>query len=298
MDHLVGLLYPQRILPILIEQACKASGISPHQVRKIRASTAFKKVERKTLFLGMSDGARMDSFRRKNSLHNDQVSLSYELNQEKWTRMHEALEEERVRTGTHEHLCFENIFLIDDFTGSGNSILKIKDGKYKGKVQRFVDEALGRKADPGPLGKLCDDNGPRLYIVTYIASEQSLVELKDRVQGFLDSDERPHVSSCKVLDSLQLLQKDRMIPQPGNDNDELFDEMLYSYYDSRIEDEHTRTGGKNVIHGYAGCALPLVLSHNCPNNSVYLLWAQTEPANGCPGLKALFPRISRHLEGR
>lgn len=134
--------------------------------------------------------------------------------------------------------------------------------------------------------------------MTYIAGERALVELRKRVRIFLDSKERPHVHSCEVLDALQILKNDLVIPQSTNDNDALLDTILYGCYDSRIEDENTRTGGNNVIHGYAGCAYPLVLSHNCPNNSIYLLWAQTEATDGRPGLRALFPRISRHLEGR
>ena len=57
-------------------------------------------------------------------------------------------------------------------------------------------------------------------------------------------------------------------------------------------DGHLGTGSQDVIHGYGGISLPLILAHNTPNNSVYLLWAEK------PGLKtkALFPRVSRHRE--
>ena len=49
------------------------------------------------------------------------------------------------------------------------------------------------------------------------------------------------------------------------------------YYDPKIETKHTNVGG--VAHlglGYGGCALPLVLDHNTPNNAVALLWAETD----------------------
>ncbi len=80
-------------------------------------------------------------------------------------------------------------------------------------------------------------------------------------------------------------------------NDE-FDQLLNTYYDNRIEDEHTRTGGGDVKYGYAGCGLLLTLYHNCPNNSIYLLWGQTEKTKQYSGLEAVFPRISRHSEER
>lgn len=297
MDHLVGLLYHQRILPILLNQASVLTGISRYQVKKIRVSSEFRMLERRSLFLGMSDGARMDSFRRKNALHNDQVSVSYELIESKWSRMYEELKKDLSAMGHQDHTNFINIFLIDDFSGSGNSILRISKGQFKGKLRQFVHEHLGYTHNKGFLSGLCNSIGPHLYLVTYVASEHALSELRDRARLFI-SNEHPCISSCDILDPLQLLRHNVTIPQTGNQNDELLDDMLYEYYDSRIEDEHTRTGGTNVIHGYGECALPLVLSHNCPNNSVYLLWGQTEEDNDCPGVKALFPRISRHLEVR
>jgi hypothetical protein len=282
--------YDQASRIIWVNSYDQASRIIWDKVKKIRTSGEFKAIQRRTLFLGMSDGARMDAFRRKNALHNDQVSISHELNSEKWARMHKALEEGSAGTGDHGPICFENIFLIDDFSGSGTSI--------KGKLKRFLNDSLGNKAKMRDLSKFCNKDGPNLYIVTYVASEQAFNELKVWVQSLLASAERSHVSSCHVLPPLQILYSDLKVPQQNNNNDELFDRILHNYYDPRIHDEYTGTGGKDVIHGYAGCALPLVLNHNCPNNSIYLLWAQTERVEDLPGLKALFPRVSRHLEGR
>jgi hypothetical protein len=153
MDHLVGLLYPQRIFPILLDQASKKEGIPSYQIKKIRNSQAFNILKRKTLFLGMSDGARVDSLRRKNALTNEQVSVSYELSSEKWERMHEELEKWLIKNNIKPEATFENIFLIDDFSGSGNSILRYEDNKYKGKLEKFVDESLGCDKDPGNLGR-------------------------------------------------------------------------------------------------------------------------------------------------
>jgi len=64
--------------------------------------------------------------------------------------------------------------------------------------------------------------------------------------------------------------------------------LLEGYYDPDIEDEHTRKGSKDLKFGFAGCGLPVVLSHNTPNNSIYLLWAEKN------ALRALFPRVQRH----
>ncbi|MHB8085380.1 MAG: hypothetical protein ACYDHZ_06120, partial [Dehalococcoidia bacterium] len=61
MDHLVALLFPQRVVPILIEQTRQKDALSPFEMKKIMGSITFQIYLRKTLFFGMSDGARMDS---------------------------------------------------------------------------------------------------------------------------------------------------------------------------------------------------------------------------------------------
>lgn len=44
----------------------------------------------------------------------------------------------------------------------------------------------------------------------------------------------------------------------------------------------------NVYLGFDECALPVVLAHNTPNNSLPILWQDSKLFRG------LFPRISRH----
>ena len=46
-------------------------------------------------------------------------------------------------------------------------------------------------------------------------------------------------------------------------------------------------------YGYANCALPLVLEHNTPNNSIPILWAETQGKLGHP-MRPLFRRRDRH----
>ena len=78
-------------------------------------------------------------------------------------------------------------------------------------------------------------------------------------------------------------------------NTKEFWEVIDQYYNSSIETEHTRKGGgKNVKLGFGQCALPLVLEHNTPNNSIPLLWAETDDSNGEHAMRALFRRRQRH----
>ncbi len=298
MDHLVGLLYPQRIFPILLRQVVEKEKISPHQIKRIRKTETFTVLSRKSIFLGMSDGARMDRFRRKNTLNNDQINVSYELSEEKWQRMHDDLEKWINQNSLKSEATFENIFLIDDFSGSGNSILRPDKKSYAGKLIKFINEALGTLETPGILGKWCIKGGPRLFVITYLSTRQAFNDLNARKDSLLKILERPNIASCEILEPLQIFEDYLKVPQPGNKNDIAFEKLLDSYYDDRIEDEHTKTGGDNVKHGYSGCSLPLVLCHNCPNNSVYLLWSQADKSEERAGLQPLFHRISRHAEGR
>jgi hypothetical protein len=299
MDHLVDLAYSQRIFPILLKQTVESQGFYLYNVRKIRKSKAFKEIRRKSLFLGMSDGSRMDAFRRKHNFNNEQVSVSYELSEDKWRRMqkdlHEWLNKNEMKTGK----VFENIFLIDDFSGSGNSILRKDGDRFKGKLPRFVEEYLGTVEEPRSLGKCCRDEGPKLFILTYIANQKAITHLKGTMEKFIKSlPTPPKFASCDILEPLQLIADKEKVPQSNSKIDKEFIQLLDQYYDDRIADDHFKTGGTDAKYGYAGCALPLVLWHNCPNNSVYLLWAESQNTEEYPGLKALFPRIARHLEGR
>ena len=66
------------------------------------------------------------------------------------------------------------------------------------------------------------------------------------------------------------------------------------FYDDVLTDEHK---GRAPL-GYADCALPLVLSHNTPNNSISLLWADTTVEPQSLNRLALFPRYERHHRDR
>ena len=86
----------------------------------------------------------------------------------------------------------------------------------------------------------------------------------------------------------------------SNDRVDDFVELTNKYYDPVIRTTHTDVGG--VYHlglGYGGCALPLVLEHNTPNNSVALLWAETSGGNRSGdqvlAMRPLFRRRERHV---
>jgi hypothetical protein len=75
--------------------------------------------------------------------------------------------------------------------------------------------------------------------------------------------------------------------------------LTQKYYDPVIRTRHTDVGGATHLGlGYGGCALPLILDHNTPNNSVALLWAETDGGDHegtvAPPMRPLFRRRQRH----
>ena len=64
MAHLVITAYPDLIRPIILKKAAIAARIPEYMLTKITQSTPFKALRRQSLFLGLSDGAHTDTFRR------------------------------------------------------------------------------------------------------------------------------------------------------------------------------------------------------------------------------------------
>jgi hypothetical protein len=70
--------------------------------------------------------------------------------------------------------------------------------------------------------------------------------------------------------------------------------LSQQYFDPVLRDEHKAKGGSDPALGFGGLALPLVLHHDTPNNSVGLLYADTSERNDGANRRALFPRRERH----
>jgi hypothetical protein len=71
-------------------------------------------------------------------------------------------------------------------------------------------------------------------------------------------------------------------------------QLVDRYYDPAVETKSIRVGGTDARLGFGQGALPLILEHNTPNNSVALLWAETDGGNGHHAMRPLFRRRQRH----
>ena len=176
---------------------------------------------------------------------------------------------------------FSLIWLVDDFSGSGNTYIRF-DGterRFKGKICKIYDRVLA--------GDLMDPDYYEVYLLLYVATRQAIDHIEywserfTTEQGFKPL--RLHVL-CPIEKDAALASRSEpaLISVLGKE----------AYYDKKASDRHIAIGGtQSAQFGFAGCSLPLVLSHNTPNNSVYVLWGPEDYR-----FFGLFPRVSRHRE--
>ena len=274
MRHLVSLMARDRVPKMLQRHVANQLGLLPYRVAEIRKQPEYRRAVRASLFLGMSDGARIDQFRRNSEeLSNEQFAMNYELSEQRTKKMIHELRTDFQDKGA----VFEHIFLVDDFAGSGRTILRYDEScKIDGRLSRFAEDTL-----PNLTKGTC----PKIYITLYLATEQAVKHLQSLISTYpsppWSDDNTPEVITVMTLGERTRLRHGRQ--DGAYEADGLFDPLLHKYYDESVEDEHKG----RVVHGYSDCGLPLVLSHNTPNNSVYLLWEREKT-------RPLFPRFERH----
>jgi hypothetical protein len=285
MGHLVSIAYPDVIRPIILERASQlCPDISNLKISKLIGTDEFKIIKRQSLFLGLSDGSHTNIFRRSNpELSHEQIWQAYEISSDKAKDMLKDLSKDLAqilkRQPTEDEGRFQMVFLLDDFSGSGLSYLrKTPEDEFKGKIAKFYNQATSG------IPELFNQDNLYICIVLYMATEQACSWLKDLAEEFF--------ARKSVLWDIKVIQKlpKRVCLQEPEDTPFLSLVEQDCYYDLDVEDEHTKVGGGNVKRGFANCGLPLVLSHNTPNNSVCLLWADPELYK----IRGLFPRVSRH----
>lgn len=275
MAHFAAIAYPDVIRPVFIEHAATDASLPPYRVSQVLGTETFKQLQGSSLFFGLSDGARIDLFRRSNKeLSHEQIFTGYELSDEKLKKICEWIEKKRNQKDPAPALV-----LLDDFSASGTSCLTADGDRPEGKVARFINNIQSSES----WKAVVSFPKTRLVIVLYVATEQALANIHAGAEAL----QKVHGINTTVLAvqpiarnvSLSASDSDPMIAVIRNDK----------YYDASVEDEHTKRGNSDLRFGFASGGLPLVLHHNTPNNSIFLLWAE-----GSDKVKPLFPRVSRH----
>lgn len=280
MYHLVSLTLP------IVQRATRRAvarelGLKVHQTwTNAHATREIQTTELRTLYVGLSDGARIDVFRRENegAVSNEQVVASSEITAKKWEGLSAELRKSLDARGhTLAQATFKRICLIDDFTASGSTFVRFENDEWSGKLHRFCDQNAQH------IGKHIDEHAT-VHVHHYLATQKAASAIRDLVATY-----------GKAMSSLlfETTFSNTLAPEVVIDeaSDPSLVSLIYKYYDASIE-TNTHLKG-DVRFGYRQCGLPVVLDHNSPNNSIALLWARGEESNL---MRPLFPRKQRHVE--
>ena len=287
MAHFVSMAYPDYIRPLLFRICANDAHWPERTLGGLARSTEFRTLLRQSLFLGLSDGAHIDLFRRTSrEVSHEQIWQTYDLSEpraaEMLARLAQDLEHLLGRKPTRDEKEFRVLFLLDDFSGSGLSYFReeAEGTGYSGKVYKILDklhsdERLKGLVDPADL---------YVGVVLYVASTRAIKHIEECARAWLAA--QGSSARCTVLAVQEIPDSVRLDPKKAPQTISL----LKSYFDDGIVDEHYRKGKHEKPYlGFDECALPLVLEHNTPNNSVPLLWFEEHRK-----YKGAFPRVSRH----
>lgn len=288
MNHLVEISYPDFIHQFLIKKVAEHKTIPDWNVVKISNCIEFKMLLRQSLFLGLSDGSHIDSFRRNNpQISTEQIFRTHEITEDRANEMMDKLKKDLEdilgRKPTNDEACFKMIFLLDDFSGSGISFIRNENGTSEptGKVAKFYKFLTDEK---NHLSKLINVDDLHVCLILYVITPESYSYLQSRGCTLFGK------IKFNVLPIYRLSQLTKL----DETRDPEIISLLQKFKDDSIIDKHFRKGrccDKSYL-GYDECALPLILYHNTPNNSVPLLWYEDDIEER--KFLGLFPRVSRH----
>lgn len=323
LSHLVQHAYPDVIVQERLRLVAEEQDIPSYRVGAIANHPRFRELRLKSLYLGLSDGARTNELRRASNgeIGNEQIWQAYELGDVKAEEMLDELSSSlldvgpRVEPATSEEFWrtydtegkdaadrllsnllellpseakarasppkFNIIWLLDDFSGSGNTYIRFdsKKGQYKGKIKKIYERLY--------QGDLIDPSHYEVYLLLYVATRQAIDHIEYWAERFTAE------NGYKPLQVRVLCPIERDVALTDNLSIQLR-AILHNpaYYDESASDKHIKVGGtEHARLGFANCALPVVLPHNTPNNSVYILWGPESYT-----FFGLFPRVSRHRE--
>jgi len=273
MQELAHFLYYNVIVPEIFNLIISREKLPPYALR-VALDRYFKPYLRRTLFMGLSDSARIDYFRRHHiELSQDQVIPYYR------SQHVDYIEELRTETGDPE-TKFRLVILVDDFTASGYTLLHRdkESGKLKGSLMRVLE-----------IHKNIIESADLVLVAYYIASRQSVDNFNSLV------DEVPeYAGKTKFVTAMCLEPENTVRPREGEKPlDAEIRRLCDKYYDVSFEDANRLKGG-SIRLGFGESGLTFSQHANTPNNSVYILWLDQNGTGGKKPFSPLFRRIDRH----
>ena len=291
MQHCIKTAYADYAKPILVREAARRAGIREDRIARVVGSKEFGDLGKKCLYLGLSDGSRMDDFRRFSRLHHGQVYSLHEIPGQRKGRMLESLA--RSLGSGHNNPKFEIVFLVDDFSASGLSYIHEKDGGFGGKIMEFVEQfdgaAEGGRAGPVPPegGGLGGMFAPNLLVVVllYAATDTAADHIRRHASKMFEGRGiRLEVAVVHEMRAAALTPVEVM---------ESVEPILAASSSAMPKGGYGKGRQQRPHLGFDECGLLVVLSHNCPNNTLPIVWRESDD----PRAKALFPRRDRHGGG-
>ncbi|WP_020404490.1 phosphoribosyltransferase-like protein [Gracilimonas tropica] len=289
MNELVSQVYPDNLRHHLIDVVANQLGKSKYSINQIVNTNDFRFNLRKTLFLGLSDGARTDVIRRYNPFISHEQLLPFYLVPDE--KIEELLKELKLdldkidsKLFQNDDNKFHNLVLLDDFTASGTSYFKFDGSKFRGKVNKILNKISGKDK----FRNLFNLDKLNIFLIIYISTSHAINVINDAIKSW--EEENGKIYNRINFQAVYELPKDIKIVA----GDTQTCEVLKEYYDSSIETNSYKKGKHD--HPYLGfdeCGLPLILHHNTPNNSLPILWNERS-TDGSGGFVGLFPRVSRH----
>lgn len=281
MYQLVECSFDLKMKPYLIDKTRRLCTFNNSQLED--ACIIYSIIRRRTLFLGLSDGAHIDYFRRQNpSLSNEQVFIHYDFSNNKATEMKSILKNDLSSYSDNDDYKedeFLNYFLVDDFSASGKSYIRKENDTWCGKIIKFFDRLK-------EVGYKCENID--IHLILYVATNKALEYIRSNASLFFEG-----LNIDFTIDALQIVEPLNCDIHILNMLKENYDDMIERFgKENSFEDVHFAKGeGNEPYLGFAGCSLPLVLYHNTPNNSFPIIWH-----NWNENVNALFQRVTRHRE--
>ena len=157
-------------------------------------------------------------------------------------------------------------------------LIKNAAGDWEGKIAKIIQKLESNEG----LGALVAKKAIKVIIIIYVAAPQAISHIQEHINIL------PFYKGTIEFQVVHRLSPETQL-DPQNDDGILGIADKDAYFDSEADDEHSAKGDSSMRLGFADCRLPVILSHNTPNNSIFLLWAGTEHR-----VYGLFPRVGRH----
>jgi hypothetical protein len=228
---------------------------------------------RRCLFIALSDGAKIDYFRRHHvDLSQEQVVPYYRASSSNYV--------DELRKQQGPEATFSHVILIDDFCGSGYTLAHKRPNDptvVDGSLQR-VYEHHARVIDQADKVLIC-------HYISTASARRSVMGLVRRL---------PHYAmKTDWITALELDDDQNMLRRNHDPLATAIIRLCDQFHRPEFDDPNSLKGG-GYRYGFGKEALPLVLYSNTPNNSVFVLWFDKRAGSDSPGFRSIFRRVHRH----